>query len=268
MQLPVIPPRSAGDGGLHRQEGVVRIDGTERADFLHVVRAAAGDRTGREKASERLEPAQSLITELSDQRARIQIEPGRLNIHADAELGAFFHGLFAHEIGMGDAGAIVADRPRAIQLLIDIQQRVHCAIAHGMRSELHSMVEGRLDDLEQALFGDKQHAAIFRIANGVNLADAPGLSHVRTAGQHAAVEKCLDADDLQHRVALPQRIVGHGANAILDSFHRADGVDVARDGNADAQPAVGQHFLISLHIIRSRIAIADAGDSHRVVVVK
>src|SRR4051812_35044697 len=95
---------AAGHSRGHAEERIVWIDRPHRADFLHVIRAAANDAVIFENAFERLKIAQAIVAELFLQRWTVEVKPCRLNIHIDAEMGGRFNSLAAHKIGMTDAG--------------------------------------------------------------------------------------------------------------------------------------------------------------------
>ena len=97
-----------------------------------------------------------------------------------------------------------------------------------------SPTRSSLHHRQQPILGNEQDAAIFRIVDGVYLADSPRLAHVGAAGEHAAVEKGLDADDAQP--GCPSCSSGMlGArrflNVVLTRLEVADGADVMRDGD-------------------------------------
>src|SRR5437660_8579207 len=80
-----------------------------------------------------------------------------------------------------------------------------------MCGELKSGLDRGPNNGKEALFGDKENAAILRIGNGVNLANAPWLAHIGAAGEHATVEEHLHTDDAQHVVILFRQGMGGDA---------------------------------------------------------
>ena len=120
----------------HSQERVVGIHGSQRADLLHVVRASSRNSPGFEDTFERLEPAETIVTELRGKSPRVQIEPVRLDIDAHAEPRKHLHGLFTHEVRVGDAGARAPNRRRRVDLFVAVQHRVDGTIAYRVGGEL------------------------------------------------------------------------------------------------------------------------------------
>src|SRR5262249_40260289 len=115
---------------------------------------------------------------------------------------------------------------------------------------------------------DLEDAAIVRVGDRVDLADAPGLAHVGTAGQHAAVEIGLDADDAQHRVWFGQRAVGDLADVLLDGLHRAAGAQALRDGHAQRAGVLVEELLVAADDFLAGVAVADGGQADGVVVLQ
>ena len=146
MQRALIPLGPPGDGRRHGQEWIVRIDCAQGPDFLHVIGPATGDAARLEDAPQRLEPAQTVITKLLRQSPRVEIEPGRLDIDYHAQALQFVYDLAALEIRVRDAGAGWPHRPVFVDLFVNIEQGLHCSIAHRMRRELQARLNGRAHD--------------------------------------------------------------------------------------------------------------------------
>jgi hypothetical protein len=102
------------------------------------------------------------------------------------------------------------------QFVVAFEQRVHRAVADGVRGELQAALDGGADHRLEAVLRDEQHAAIRRVGDGVNLAHAPRLPHVGAAGEHPAVEEHLDADDADPVVAGGERMAGDAPDGLLD----------------------------------------------------
>src|SRR5262249_61927775 len=89
-----------------------------------------------EETPERLEVPQPIVAELGHQRPRVEVQPGRLDVHRHAELGAFLYRFLAHEVRMRDARPRLAEWDRLADLLVRVDQRVDGAVAHGVSGEL------------------------------------------------------------------------------------------------------------------------------------
>src|SRR5690349_21051409 len=100
MKLALMPARATSNRCRHAEERVVRINGSKRADLLHMIRATARHSAGLEDASQWLKIAQPLVTKLFQERARVQVEPGWLDIQHHSQPCRLFDGFAAHEVGM------------------------------------------------------------------------------------------------------------------------------------------------------------------------
>ena len=174
---------------------------------------ASGNSTRGKDALQGLKPAQPFGAELFEQRRAVQIKPGWLDIEDDAQLRQIGNSFSGHEVCVRDAGAGVANGHFAGNFRIDIRQHLDRAVADGMSGELEASQDGGAHDGREAFLWNEQHAAIFWIGNGVNLAEAPRLAHIGASGEHAAIEEHLHADDAQH-VVLPfcERMSGDALN--------------------------------------------------------
>ena len=266
MQRFVVPLRLPRDRRRHSEKRIVRIDRPQRPDLLHVIRASARNAARHKNAPQRLEIPQPLQAELLHQRPRVEIQPRRLNVRGDAQFHHFVHRLATHEIAVRDARTRRANRQRAPHLLIRLEQPMHRAVAHRMRRELQPALHRRLHHRQQPLLRNEPQPAIRRVLDPVNLTHAPRLPHERAAREHPAVEKHFDADDLQQRVRLAQRMLRHRANAFLNVRQRPEIIDVMRDRHPHRQLAALQQFLIPRN--RSRISrpITHRRDAHRIVI--
>src|SRR5262249_14141009 len=140
--------------------------------------------------------------------------------------------------------------------------------ADRVGSELQPRVHGCLDDGDEAFSRNEEDAAIVRIGDRVDTAEAPRLAHVGAASEHAAVQVGLDADDAEQRVRLAERGCGDAADVAADLVERADSVDMVRDGNADGEGATREEAAVALDLVRARVTVADAGDTGGVVVAE
>ncbi len=181
-----------------------------------------------EQTVQGLKEAQAVVSEMADQRARVQIEPRGLEIHNHAQFCNLLHRLRTHETGVGDAWALLPHRPRLVEFFINIEQGVYCTIALRMRCELEPTFESCFHDGQEPFFRDEQHTSVLRIGYRIQLTDAPGFPHVGATRQHSAVEIGFDPDNLQPRIAFHQRICGHLANGVLHRPQIPDGFDVLR----------------------------------------
>ena len=106
-------------------------------------------------------------------------------------------------------------------LRISVQQGVHRAVADAVGGKLKAALDGGPDHGHQAVLGNEPQAPVGRIADGVDVAYAPGLAQVGAARQHAAIQVGLDANDAQPRVPfLEQRVLGNASDARLDVLQR------------------------------------------------
>src|SRR5262245_7577086 len=189
VQRALEPAGLTRDRGLHAEERVVRVDRAKRADLLHVVGPAAdGDARG-EQALERLKPAETFLSELPAERAGVEVEPGGLDVDDHAEAGALVDRLLAHEVRVRQAGPRLPQRHLFVEILVDVEERVDRPVADGVGGELQTALGRRADHPRQPVFRDEQEAAVLRVGNAVDAADAPRLAHVGAAGEHAAVEE-------------------------------------------------------------------------------
>src|SRR5262249_10828459 len=234
----------------------------------HVVRAPAGDDAGLEQALQRLEVAQPIIAELGHQRSRVEIEPGRLDVDRHAESGTLPDGFLAHEVRVRDARSRLPNRHRPGHLFIGIQQGMDGAIADGVSGELQPGLDRRPHDREQLLGRDEAQATIFRVVDCVDFAHAPRLAHVGTAGEHAAVEIGLDADDTQHRPTAAQGMFGYFADRLLYLLGGPVRADAVRDRQAERQLVVIEQFLVAVDGRWGGLPVDDAGQTYRVVVLE
>ena len=95
---------------------------------------------------------------------------------------------------MADAGPRLPDRHLFIDFVIRIEQGVDGAVANGVGGKLQVVFDRGFCDRDESFLGDEENAAIFRIVDRVDFAHAPGLSQIRAAGQHTAVEERLAAE--------------------------------------------------------------------------
>src|SRR5262249_16693953 len=106
------------------------------------------------------------------------------------------------------------------------------------------------------------------VVDRVNFAHAPRLAHVGAAGEHAAVEVGLDADDPQHGAALAQRMLAHLADRVLNLLGRAVGADTVSDCHADRHPVVVEQLFVALHAGRTGVAVDDASQADGIVILE
>src|SRR5215510_11962060 len=96
-----------------------------------------------------------------------------------------------------------------------------------MRGKLQPGFSGGAYHWAQAFRGNKEKAAVIRISNAVDFADAPRLAHVGAASEHPSIEVHLDANDSQERVSLlKQFLIRNLADLCLDSRQVSLSVDV------------------------------------------
>ena len=163
-------------------------------------------------------------------------------------------------------GRVGAMRRMLVDLFVGIEQRVHSPVADAVGRELQARRDGLVHDRHQPLARNEKHAAIARVVDRVDLAHAPGLAHVGTAGEHAAVEIGLDPDDPQSRPAVTKRMSRHPADLFEDLVERAQCLDVVRDAEPDRQGAGLVHFLVAIDGRCVGVAIDDGRDPDRIVV--
>ena len=135
-----------------------------------------------------------------------------------------------------------------------------------MGRELQVVREREPGDLVELLRLDEQHAAILRIVDRVDLADAPRLAHVGAAGQHAAVEERLDAAEPQHVVVLVQRVRRGRRESRLRSGRRRLRVHAVGQERAARQRVLCEQRPYSSRPLSIGIGVDDAGDADGVVV--
>ena len=217
-----------------------------------MVGAAAGDDAVLEDRLQRLEVAEPVVAELGGERAGIEIEPGGLDVGDDAEPGHLLDRLAAHEVAVRDAGAGRADGRGLVGFVVGIEQRVNGAVADAVGRELQAGFDRRFDDGAELVGLDHQHAAIVRVANEIDVGQAPRLAHVGAAGEHAAVEKALDADDLQGRIVFAERMLGDLADFVLNCVLAAIRIDAVRNPHSHAQPT----RLAELLVVGNRVGRA------------
>ena len=84
----------------------------------------------------------------------------------------------------------------------------------------------------QPVLGNETDASVSRVSNAVGRANAPGFAEVGAAGEHAAIEVGLKADDSQHWVlAFEQRVPRHGLNGFPNLRQVSVRVYVIREGD-------------------------------------
>src|SRR5258707_31164 len=108
MEWLIFQPRAASDGRRHAEKRIVGIDRPKGADLLHVIGAAAHNCARRKEALQRLKPPEPIVAELFEQRVRVEIEPGWLDVENYADLGQVFDNLGGEKIRMRNAGTAVA----------------------------------------------------------------------------------------------------------------------------------------------------------------
>ncbi len=225
-----------------------------------MVGPAARDRPRLEQAAQGLEIAQSPVAELLYQRVRIQIKPNRLQVDHHAEPRAFSHRLGTHEVRVADARTRRPHGQFLIHFGISLQQRLHGAVPNRMRGELQTARDSRAHHRDQPFLRNEPHSAVIGIANAVNRAHAPGLKHISAAREHPAVQKSLDADDVQPVVAIfEQRVLADPADAVLDVRERTDRLDVLRKAHPHGQFVARPQLLVGLDLVRAGVAVAHAG---------
>src|SRR5687768_11452791 len=175
---------NARHGRGHTDEWIVDVDRTERTDFLHMIGAATRDGTEIEDGAQRLEIAHAIISELRRERVGIVIKPGGLDIHHHSQPRGLLDRFTAHEIGMTDAWARRTHGRSFIHFSVRIEQGVDCAISNSVRGELQTVFYRSADQWNETVFWDETHAAVLRISDRVDFAQAPGLAHVRAASEH------------------------------------------------------------------------------------
>ena len=128
------------------------------------------------------------VAELLQQSRSVQIQPVRLEVGRNSEPAHLADDLGRHEVGVGDGGPFVPHREVAVDSLVGIDDRAYRPVAHRVNGELEIVLESQLGDAIQLVRLDVKHAAVGGVRNGIHLAHAPGLQHVRAASQHTAVE--------------------------------------------------------------------------------
>ena len=98
---------------------------------------------GREQALQRLEIAQAVVAELGRQCARVELQPGRLDVDDDAQPGRLLDRLATHEVGMRDARPRRRDRRLLVHFFVGFEQRLHRPVADAMGRELQAGFDGR-----------------------------------------------------------------------------------------------------------------------------
>src|SRR5262245_6991665 len=114
-----------------------------------MVRSPACDGSSLKEAAQRLKVAKTIIAKVSNQGSRVQIQPGGLNVHHDAELGDLLDRLNTHEVGMRDARTVLSHWPGSVEFFIDLKQRVDCPVTDGVSRELQSALQRGLDNRQQ-----------------------------------------------------------------------------------------------------------------------
>ena len=246
MQFAVIPLGGAGDGGPHAEEGIVGIDGAEGADLLHVIGTTSRDDTGGEEAAEGLEVTEAIVAELFHEGAGIEVKPGGLDIHDDAELRGLGDGIVRHEVRVGDADAEVFDGLLLVHFFINAHEGLDGTVTYGVGGELQAVFGGALDHLQELLARDVEDAFIRGIGDAIHLALAPGLEHVGAAGEHAAIEPDLRADDAEPRILCAQGVFADLVDGGEDFIHGTDGGKRVREGEAHSEIAGIPHLLVTL----------------------
>ena len=92
-------------------------------------------------------------------------------------------------------GRAVAHAEIVVDLRVCVHHSLDGAIAHRMCRELKVVPEGEERHLVQFAGIDVTHSPVVRVVDRIDLAHAPGLEHVRAAGEHTAVEIALGAAD-------------------------------------------------------------------------
>src|SRR4030095_5962595 len=162
------------------------MNGSARADFLHVIRAAPNHDTGGKETLQGLEPTKTLFAEMRAQGWSIEIQPDGLNIHYDAETCCRGDRLGAEKIRVSDAWARRAQAGQfLIQLVIDIEQGVHCSVTDAVCGELKTGFRRGADHRKQAILLNKQNASILWIGDRIDVAHSPRLAGRGTAGKQA-----------------------------------------------------------------------------------
>ena len=173
----------------------------------------------------------------------------------------------AHEAGVRDARPAGAHRKVvAVDALVGRDHGIDRRVALRMGRELQVVRERELGDLVELLRLDEPDAAVLRIVNRVDLADAPRLPHVGAAGQHPAIQERLDAPQPQHVVVLVQRVRRGLANRGFDPVERRLGVHAVGHERAARQRVLREQRPVQLEAALIGIGVDDAGDADGVVV--
>src|SRR5436190_1456672 len=155
----------AGDGRGDAEKWIIRIDGPERADFLHMVRTATGDCSGLKDTAQWLEVAEAFTPKLFQKCVAIQIKPGGLDIKHYTQASRLLHRLAAHEIGMTDARQRVFDRHGFVHFLISVEKRVDGPVTDRMRGVLQAGFDGGTHHGHQTIRWNESDATIIRVTN-------------------------------------------------------------------------------------------------------
>src|SRR5437588_2868494 len=81
------------------------------------------------------------------------------------------------------------------------------AVADAVRGELKPALNGCAHHLLQAILGNEPDSPVSRVNDPVHSTDTPRFAHISAAGEHAAIQVGLDADDAQQRVFIPEQRV-------------------------------------------------------------
>ena len=172
----------SGDRYPHTQPWVVGIDGTQAADFLHVVAAAAHGHPRVKKGPERLETSEALLAKLLEQRGAVEVKPDGLQVNDSPQTRRLCDAVGAHKITVGDAGPGVTQGQLAGNLLINSKQGRHRRVSYTMGRKLHALGGHRAHHALQRFSGNLLDATVGRIADSVHFAHAPRLLHKGAAG--------------------------------------------------------------------------------------
>src|SRR5258706_16053615 len=89
-----------------------------------------------------------------------------------------------------------------------------------MRGELQARLDRRAHDRFEPYFRNEEHAAILWIRDGINIAHAPWLAHIRAAREHPTIQKHLHSDDPQHFVMGSGQRMRSDALNVLDDIRQ------------------------------------------------
>ena len=120
--------------------------------------------------------------------------------------------------------------------------------------------------MNQLFLRDEPDAAIVGIGDRINIAHAPRLAQVGTAGQHPSVEEHFNSAQPQKVVVLMQRMIGRFLNPTLHVFAAPHAIHTVRQKHATRQFASLLQARVGIDRIITSRTIGHAGETDRVVI--